>query len=282
MFVGWLWSMCLMGYVSLHCSVGRPHGKGRTIGQGLLVSWPQISTQLFLIISVVFCSKEFQSVCINYYSWFLYVVDAEFRTLLEKSLLFEVQWMCVWVWEHARAHTYMQACARVHARAHTPLGHRTRELSWKNYRPEAGGGKQMQNEAALWYLRLLTMPAFNTVHWLTNFLSSAPSMVFSYKQTLEMWLALQTFRHLEVLFFFFKSLLSLPSLNERQRKSSSPRYLFVLAWFKHWLWGYLSIKYITEGNRNDPSLRCFRWQFLLYTASIIQDNTDLLWSLKRF
>lgn len=163
--------MCLMGYVSLYCSVGRPHGKGRTIGQGLLVSWPQVSTQLFLIISVVFCSEEFQSVCINYYSWYIYVVDAEFRTLLEKSLLFEVQWMYVWVWEHACAHTHAQAYARV--RTHTPLGHRTRQLSLKNYRPEAGGGKQMQNGAALWYLRLLTMPALNTVHWLTNFLHRA-------------------------------------------------------------------------------------------------------------
>ena len=38
-------------------------------------------------------------------------------------------------------HVHIHTCKDVHVCAHTPLGHRTRELSLKNYRPEAGVGK---------------------------------------------------------------------------------------------------------------------------------------------
>lgn len=100
-------------------------------------------------------------------------------------------------------HVRIHMCKHVYVCTHIPLGHRARKLSWKNYRPEAGGGKLMRSQAALWYLRLLTMSALNAVHCLTNFLCPVPFMLLSCKQTLETWLALQTFRHLECFFIFF-------------------------------------------------------------------------------
>lgn len=179
-------------------------------------------------------------------------------------------------------HVRIHMCKHVYVCTHIPLGHRTRKLSWKNYRPEAGGGKLMRSEAALWYLRLLTMSALNAVHCLTNFLCPVPFTLLSCKQTLETWLALQTFRHLECFFIFFKAYSLFPHLLKGKERAVLPDICLSLAWFKHGLRDYLSIKYMTERNRNYLGLRCFRWQFLLYTALAIQDNTDLLWSLKRF